>query len=873
MRIIRGLDKPFDVSALETKVEKWVAETNQRKARRKAKRIRMGLIALSQDTEDEEPADIEYHGDTSSSEATEEGFVSPVSPPDLRTEAHRRKKSSSSTVIKSEQDKIAVSLDRQRIERSSILIQRQRLREKSTSLDEGSETVGEVTKGRSSTEEPLIQDRQKRKLEVTHEQNQRANKRPAYLAKDLEQAHDNGTSNTLSERKKGQINSRPNLNLKKPLGRPIPDLQEPSRVSGQNLGQAGRGPARLGRPHKSSVSGPKPRVSGAAILGNWATKTRVRKPLALQQKDIREEIEPSQAFGKLSIKRRYEKAGRQEPAPDPDKLIFINVKDGKPVKQPSAILTPVARQAPFQTIRERLVQAENAVEAHSGHTDVAGLANDDNNVNMILDARRDSPQDVEASETLMQSGYSHSNQETSILTSEALRASRRGSAPESQRFIEGPIQSPKVDLSRRISVPSAMDQSSFPSLGYRGSLERREKEPSQVPASRPMQTERTSQAVLPPAHQRLPHKLVGGASAWSERREPSRRDSVNQISVSPSKRTDIHSDSMDIMQRLPLSMLQADSGYHTGLHSENLQSQKHEHKGLENFSDILGTIIIGLEHKDVADVRFRGLTKTCKRLFMRIKIPPRQMHIWCKHICNAEEYTKYFHTVSEFLLVEPIVRIRTTDLYKEKDMYYGAGHIVPWANNQNMMNVMTDTLIQHNAGGLFFSSSYSLIIYPSGVNSWKFFDDRFVDSPQAALRFVMFTPILELLNHTTSQMARIPNSLTTELESDANLLFRQFFGIKFTNLLWNGNTNNARRDNFYLMYPVELGDEKTVISRWLEVNNAKIYSSFEVGDWDRFTSSVEAGVVLVYQTSRFCSLTLAKKLMSRRFTKVLQDST
>ena len=193
-------------------------------------------------------------------------------------------------------------------------------------------------------------------------------------------------------------------------------------------------------------------------------------------------------------------------------------------------------------------------------------------------------------------------------------------------------------------------------------------------------------------------------------------------------------------------------------------------------------------------------------------------------------------------------------------MYYGAGHIVPWPSNQSIMDIMTDTLTAYDAGGLFFSPGYSLVVYPSGVNSWKFFDDRFIDSPQAGLRFVMFTPIPELLNHTTLKMAQIGNSPTPEFESEANVLFRQFFGVKYTNLLWQGNTNNVRKDSFYLMYPTELEDEKNVIIRWLEANTAKIYTSFVVGDWDRFTSSVEAGVVLVSNPFLLCSYDLRNSL-------------
>ncbi|MCJ1387232.1 hypothetical protein MMC18_000072 [Xylographa bjoerkii] len=804
MRIKRKLDKPYDVSALETKVEKWVAETNQRRARRRAKRIRMGLPVAPEDAEEEEPANVEYHEDTSSSEETEEDLVPLDSPPKSRPEAHRRKKSSSSTTIKSEQDGANVSLGRQNVEKNSVLIQKRQLRRKSNTFDEDSETTEEATRGRSSTDEPLIQNRQRRKIEEAYEQNQRPTNRSSYSSKEPKRAQDNGTFKTLSERKKNQVHPRPLLDHSKSLAKPAPSLQKPMRSAGPSLGQAGRGPARLGQARRSALSGAKPRVTGAAILGNWAAKIRTRKPLALRQEDIREDVEKSRNFGKLSIKRRYEKAGRYEPAPNPDDLTFVNLKDGRPVKKPSSILTATPYKAPFQMIQDGLAQSTKPVGAGPVDIGMVDVPDGDPDVNMILDARTDSPQDVEISGTLMQSGYSHSPQKTSNSASDALRTSRKVRAPsftQNQLPAGSPIQSQNADVSRRASVASAPDQSMPSPFEVRDSHGQRGTVPSSVLASKLMPAERSSQAVLVGVHERARQSFVGEASVWGERPESSRRSSAGQLPVGSSERTEMRTEDLDKMQRFSLPILQGDSGYHTGLRNNNYSSYQHEYKALDNLSDILGTILIGLEHKEVADVRFRGLNKA-----------------------------------------------------------------FPWPSNQSVIDIMTDTLIKHNAGGLFFAPSYSLIVYPSGVNSWKFFDDRFVDSPQAALRFVMFTPIPELLNHTTNIMAQIPESPTVELESEANVLFRQFFDIKYTNLLWQGNTNNARRDNFYLMYPIELEDEKNVLSRWLEANNAKIYSSFDVGQWDRFSSSVEAGVILIHESvTRLHVIPALVRLLRRPF--------
>ena len=647
MRIRRKLDKPFDVSALENKVENWVAETKQRKARRRAKRIRMGLPVATEETEEEEPAHAEYPGDTSSSEAIEEDLVPLDTPPRLRTEAHRRKKSSSSTTIKSEHEGARISLRQQKHEKKSNSFRQRQLRRKSTILDEDSDTAEELTRGRSSSEEPLIQARQIKKIEGVFARNHGPANRSNFSSKDPKQAQDNGTLNPFSERNKSQPHAKPLSDHGKLLPKPRSNLPNTSASAGSNLGQAGRGPARLGQANKLAFSGTKPRVTGAAILGNWAAKIRTRKPLAFRQEDTREDAERSRTFGKLSIKRRYEKAGRYEPAPNPDDLTFVNLKDGRPVKKPSSILRPIPYKTPFQMIQDGLVQASKPAGTSPGDIDMLDVPEGDGDLNMILNTKTDSPQDVEVGGRLVHSDYLHDNQETPSLASNALQAPIRGSAPSITQI-----------------QPAAFttDRAPFSPFEARDSLRRRETEQSSILAHNPLSVERSAQAVFSSMHERSLQSPVRVVSVWGERREPSRTDPAGQLDVGPSERLGVHSVNLDTMQRFPLTILCGDTGYHQGVHNNNYISYQHEYNTLENLSDILGTILIGLEHKEIADVRFRGLNRACKQQFMQIKVPPRQMHIWFKHVCTAEDFTKYFHTVSGVPVVELVTIVQISDL-------------------------------------------------------------------------------------------------------------------------------------------------------------------------------------------------------------------
>ena len=648
MRIRRKLDKPFDVSALETKVEKWVAETKQRKARRRAKRIRVGLPVGPEETDEEEHADVEYPSDTSSSEAIEEDLTALDAYPRPQTGARHRKKSSSSTTIKSEHEGARIPLRQQKTNGHPVSTPQRRLRRKSTTPDGDSETADEFPRRHSPTEEPLIQARQIRKPEATHELNQTPSGRSSYSSKDPKQVQDNDTTNQSLNRTKSQPHAKPLADHEKSLPKIISSLPKSSGSAGTNLGQAGRGPARLGQARKSAFSSKKPRVTGAAIFGNWAAKIKTRKPLAFRQEIIREDVDKSRAFGKLSVKRRYEKAGRYEPAPNPDDLTFVNLKDGRPIKKPSSILTPIPYRTPFQMIQDGLAQANKTASTSTGDIDMVDLPQGKSDFNMGLDAKWESPQNIESGGRLMQSGYTQGNSETPSLARTSAQASRRGSAP--------PAIQPQP------AAATFADQAPFAPFEARGSLSGWETEQAPILARPSLPAERSGQIVVAPRQEKLFPPSVGGASVWNERREPSRHNPVDRPSVGTTERVEMQLENPDTMQRFPLMILRADTGYHQSLPNNIYNSYQHEHKTLEHLSDVLGTILIGLEHTKIADVRFRGLNRACKQLFMRIKVPPRQMHVWCKYICTAEDFRKYFHTVGDLLVVKLSIFVLTFDL-------------------------------------------------------------------------------------------------------------------------------------------------------------------------------------------------------------------
>ena len=170
---------------------------------------------------------------------------------------------------------------------------------------------------------------------------------------------------------------------------------------------------------------------------------------------------------------------------------------------------------------------------------------------------------------------------------------------------------------------------------------------------------------------------------------------------------------------------------------------------------------------------------------------------------------------------------------------------MPHVQTAAIVNDVASMLKLYGSAGLFFTPYFTMLVYPSGADSWEIFDKRFTsDSPRAALRFIVRTPIRGFV----SGIIPTPNLKSADLAMDseptANTLFRKHFNIEYNKLL-PPSSERKQQDEFFLMYRSEDQDEYDAIVKFLEANNAKIYSSTTAGAWDYFTSRVGHGVLLV----------------------------
>ena len=122
----------------------------------------------------------------------------------------------------------------------------------------------------------------------------------------------------------------------------------------KKTGARGRGPARMDVKAESSR---KAGLSSAAVFDNWQSSPNRRPRKVPQLKSSSIAKDENLLFQRLSIQRKVELSGRNELAPNPDKLTFVNLKDGKAMLSRSNSLPTIQTKSlktPFQTIQESL---------------------------------------------------------------------------------------------------------------------------------------------------------------------------------------------------------------------------------------------------------------------------------------------------------------------------------------------------------------------------------------------------------------------------------------------------------------------------------------------------------------------------------------
>jgi chromo domain-containing protein 1 len=417
-----------------------------------------------------------------------------------------------------------------------------------------------------------------------------------------------------------------------------------SRTRQLQMGSSGRGPARLDlskRKYSTTVS-KNVRVSGDAILRNWNKDLKGRKLKAIRP---RINDKPAQKF---SIMRRYVKAGRNEPAPNIEKLTFLNLKHGNVTKQPP-LATPKPSpptKTPFQLIQEGLKPSDDAPVGIES-TDAPPLR--EQNLDSSISQRTTLDRGAEQTAKSEVSG-SESKRTNTIVASPVDSPTDLAPNPHKRSLPDPQIQ--------RESNPTTAQAEVCRSLEHLGHSEA-------MPAS--------DNQLVPRGTRHDEGLFDADSSPYTS--APSREKSASTAQPGSGFKSTSSSRPHADIQTTPTSyystMTQIQRDRPTPAQEELMKKSRAEH-------DILGNIFVGHDSKDLGSVRFRGLDWHTKQLFLTIKVPPRQMHVRCGYICTVGEYQEFyrgvrvffFQTASLIPIILSLILLRNGTTTLEVDTWY-----------------------------------------------------------------------------------------------------------------------------------------------------------------------------------------------------------
>lgn len=821
MRFSQGIATPCNIEALLDRVENWITASEHRKDRRRMKRMRLGIPVTPIETD----VDDEIRNDrrqTIAGKEVQTGFSQALSSKGTlskkETNSAKSQRSSEQTdgrhntskerpqVFKGHEEKAAINVVRNAP--TAVMFHPQRQEDQSSnhpistahaSLESPiKSSAGNFRKATDAVKNlPPIRDshpelhpqRQEIQSPIHHRSTSKSSTEspfkssvgPVRKTTDFAQKLPT-TRDSLSERESSITNPRSSLPSTLPP-KPIIDMYRRGAVTNSRsgmvwpvspskdthapkqaqMGSSGRGPARL---HPSNIqpgptSSKRPSVTGAALLNNWNKSVKPRKSLAYQRTLPKPNERAQEKFGKLSVKRKYEKAGRNEPAPDIDKLVFMDLK--KPPAKKSALSLPglkIPSKTPFEMIQESLNESHTnesvIVETPTSNTSDAIAEQSSSNANGSVESKAMSietstPDRAHGPSQVDTTGMPSENVSLPLTTSprkrpslpfQAYRQQATSSLSAGPSNIVPPSSGPQATKTASSEKPLELQelptllQPSYDSepqpatpviagMSHDQKAENSdiqtvndpkakasESSPSTIPPISRNEPNLSTEAPVPDLH-KSPQNEIDPSSAICifnalpglSRNEPelsteapasdlhkSPEDKINPSAISISNapqgssrnepnlsteapapvldnspENEINPSSAISIPNAPPRSSNEPTSPTQAVRSNSSRQKFNEVKAEarlisfdlteaeEHFAssstkdDVIGTLIVGPEHRDLGEIRFRTLDFPSKKLMLNIKVYPRQMHFWFQQICTADDYRAYYHTVSHRL--------------------------------------------------------------------------------------------------------------------------------------------------------------------------------------------------------------------------------
>ncbi|KAI4186493.1 MAG: hypothetical protein L6R41_003452, partial [Letrouitia leprolyta] len=575
------------------------------------------------------------------------------------------------------------------------------------------------------------------------------------------------------------------------------------------LGMVGRGPARKGVPATE-----RPKEQHINVLENWDAAPHKRRRSRYDQRTPEEaKAKPGTMFKKKSTQRRHELAGRFEHAPDASSLTFVNLKDGKILPNgPTSIVPRPAPKTPFQQLQEQLAKGGNSSTDAIARPDLQRAATLD--VSMDGSKREES---VVEPRTLAQKPR-RASVPFDPITNSILRDEPMCAAPvavTSPNVNDGCITSSKQCLSPQhqgcLSPILNETVNDAVNAGKRGL----EEESKQV-LNPETPTSHASSLLDPSSHGAVyvhPERKKHGPSPH----EPSQPILSQPMAANPQGRRADY-------ELFPLNVPRFTQDMNTRLRR----------------TDVKAEILTGSEGDSTGIVIFRGLPdygrdRGPKAMFITIKVAPEQMHVWCKVMLTTGEFAIIFHDEANYL---------------------GSGWIVPNDYTAANVNKLSCILAEHASGGIFFAEEFMILVYPASCVGWEYLDKGFGHvPPEAKLRFAMLKP-WPRVPQTHNEVGR--HSVMSDHRAGPqappmNAVLSSQFGMDFQRLVTYSKGKDGSKAKptpmFFLVFPPAAQEEFDVVVDWIRANGpATIYKHSDQGAWTHFCKMIDQGVVICHAT-------------------------
>lgn len=616
-------------------------------------------------------------------------------------------------------------------------------------------------------------------------------------------------------------------------------------------GGLGRGPRRP-KPlliTKSSYKSKRPMVTGN-LLSNW-DKGKIHGNSSLATKDpARTTDGTAKVYDKHSIRRRTVVKGRTEPMPDVTSLHFIDLKDGKAVKEPVRRPSEGTNKTAYQMIQDSLKEVPQDTTAAN---DGSWMDTMDNEItvepSMTVSVKPDQAP-KQAPQAPMKPVEPATKRVSIPLSAYMQRSQAPPPPPLAPISAPAPAPTPAPLPRAPISAPAPAPTPTRPNPLQQPSLPKLSKAESPRELVKSPQIASPRSAIIEPRPQ-ASSTPTGPLSPKSPRRSSNpkglekiiadmrRSGEFNQPTTSHYGPAAPEAHNQTNVRR------SGEYNQQTTSHYGPDAPEAHNQMNSNDISDIHGDLYSGPGRVLVGSARWRGLERPAKQLMINPTVPRigGRLEIWYSHMCTAADYEAHFHT--------------------SISNYYGSGFVVPFHKSVNEVGAFAETLKLNVSGGVFLSDQFTMIVFPTNSEDWQFLDRHFPPVPGVALRFVLRSPIQyeqAKPSEQSSRRQRIEKRMIKRGKEinitggqGINTVMRLLYEIDYSRLIQQAPPKiSTECSRFFLLFPKEAKDEHDLVVQFLSANNALEIYTYDPNSndaaWSYFYQSVEAGVIIAHSS-------------------------